>query len=315
MLIINYHSVRLSVIDALMICGNSIIPSLFPISFLSTLLVSSGAISSVSSKISIYILFGVSQASGYPVGSILLNNAVKENLINKNNAERILPALICAGPSFIISFVGEQILGNITVGIYLYISQILANMIVFIILKNCDTKIKKTNSFNVISVFSEAVKSSASSVMTVCTYIVLFFALKPIIADFLGNQISEYIIYFCEVSSGVLTSKNFYITCCILAWGGLCVMLQIKGVSSYIKISFGRIIKWRFLCVIISCIILKALVTVFPVKREVFSNITEKPILSFGGSIGFVIVFIFSVFVFLMSFKKRTEGKLLNDIL
>lgn len=315
LLIINYPSVRLSVINALQICGSSIIPSLFPISFLSTLLVRSGALSSVSSKVSIYILFAVSQSSGYPVGTLLINNAVKDDLMDKNCAEKIAPALICAGPSFIISFVGEQVFGNITAGIYLYISQIFANLIVFLILKKRDIRIRKTEDFSILSSFPDAVKNSATSVMTVCTYIVLFFALKPIIAKIFGSQITEYIIYFSEVSSAVLTSKNIYITCSVLAWSGFCVMLQIKSVASHINLSVIRIIKWRFVCVIISYLIFKILVTAFPIKSDVFSNITEKPMLSFGGSIGFVIVFIFSIFVLLLSLRKKTEGKILTDIL
>ena len=245
----------------------------------------------------------------------MLNNAVKNNLIEKTNAEKIVPALICAGPSFVISFVGEQIFGNIALGIYLYISQIFSNVIIFLILKKRNITIKKTENFSVINTLPAAVKNSAESVITVCTYIVLFLALKPIIVKIFGSKIAEYIIYFSEVSSGVLMSKNIYITCGILAFGGMCVMLQIISFASTLNLSILRIIKWRIIAVILSLLTFKALLILKPVDISVFSNLTTEPKINFGGSAGFITTAVFSVFVMLISLSKKTNGKILEDII
>ncbi|MEE0945458.1 MAG: hypothetical protein U0M42_01350 [Acutalibacteraceae bacterium] len=309
------QNVRNSVITGIHICSENLIPSLLPICFVTTLIINSGAITSVNHKLSVPLFFIISQIAGYPVGAVLISSAVQENMISKKDAQRILPSMICAGPPFIISFVGELLFESKLLGIYMYAALLFSNIIIFLISKGTKVSLRKTKDFSLSDEIDKSVKKSAVTVFNICCYVILFFALKTLISNFFGEKISQILICIFEVTNGVIETSNIYIVCAVLSWGGICVMLQIKGITINIGISFYKIMIWRFISVLISCSVLRLLTYVFPIKNAVFSNLTQKPTILLGGNFSFLVFAIFSIIVMLLSLRRRTTGQFLKDII
>ena len=135
-LIIYGNGVKESVKQAILICGNSVIPSLLPFCFISALIINSGLIYSLNGKDVPYFLFFLSQFSGYPIGAKICELSANKGLLSKEDAQTLLPSMICAGPSFIINIVGTQIFGSSKLGIRLFLIQIITNFTIFIFLNS-----------------------------------------------------------------------------------------------------------------------------------------------------------------------------------
>lgn len=53
--------------------------------------------------------------------------AVRSGQMTPEEADRLLPACVCSGPSFVILTVGQTLLGSTEVGVLLFLAQITAN--------------------------------------------------------------------------------------------------------------------------------------------------------------------------------------------
>ncbi|MBR3878866.1 MAG: hypothetical protein IKJ24_01960 [Clostridia bacterium] len=254
----------------LVLCAGAVIPALFPFMVISELIVSSGVGLRVSSLFAkpMHRLFGVSEAGaaayilglvcGFPIGAKTAVSLYDQGSITKPELERLMTFCNNPGSAFVISAVGVALLGNKRVGVALYLSVVLSSMLVGIIGKYF-LGYKKESSpresiilpreFNVKSV-TDAVQSSAVSMLTVCAYVVFFSALVGCVGALLSRleaprEISACIFGFFELSSGVgeaavLENRVRSVLLCALfvGWSGLSVAFQIMSVSSGKGISF-----------------------------------------------------------------------------
>jgi len=254
----------------LVLCAGAVIPALFPFMVISELIVSSGVGLRVSSLFAkpMHRLFGVSEAGaaayilglvcGFPIGAKTAVSLYDQGSITKRELERLMTFCNNPGSAFVISAVGVALLGNKRVGVALYLSVVLSSMLVGIIGKYF-LGYKKESSpresiilpreFNVKSV-TDAVQSSAVSMLTVCAYVVFFSALVGCVGALLSRleaprEISACIFGFFELSSGVgeaaaLENRVRSVLLCALfvGWSGLSVAFQIMSVSSGRGISF-----------------------------------------------------------------------------
>ena len=254
----------------LILCATAVIPALFPFMVISELIVSSGVglrLSRLFAK-PMRWLFGVSEAGaaayilglvcGFPIGAKTAVALYDRGVIKKRELERLIT--FCNNPcsAFVISAVGVALLGNKRVGVALYLSVILSSLAVGILGKYF-LGYKKENAprnslviprdFNV-KVITDAVQSSAISMLTVCAYVVFFSALVGCVGALLNSlelppEISTCVFGFFELSSGVgeaaaLKNRiNSLLLCALfVGWSGLSVAFQIMSVSSGRGISF-----------------------------------------------------------------------------
>lgn len=128
--------------DGLRLCGNVIIPSLFPFFVLSSLVVELG-LSRYLGKLFQPVmapLFRVNGActsavalgfvGGYPVGARTAIALYQSGQCSKTEAERLLAFCNNAGPAFILGVVGAGVFGSGTVGLLLYLAHIAASLCV-----------------------------------------------------------------------------------------------------------------------------------------------------------------------------------------
>ena len=254
----------------LVLCATAVIPALFPFMVISEIVVTSGVGLRVSRLFArpMRRLFGVGEAGacayilglvcGFPIGAKTAVSLYDQGCITKSELERLMTFCNNPGSAFVISAVGVALLGNQRVGIALYLSVILSSLTVGIVGKYF-LGYKKENApraslviprdFDIKAV-TDAVRSSALSMLTVCAYVVFFSALIGCVGALLSRldmppEISACIFGFFELSSGVgeaaaLEDRIGSVLICALfvGWSGLSVAFQIMSVAAGRKVSF-----------------------------------------------------------------------------
>ena len=123
--------------DAIDLCLEMIVPTLFPFFICSGILIYSGFCELLAKafQFCMYPLFRISPVgssafilgivSGYPLGAVTAGELYANNYISKTEAERLLAFCNNSGPLFILGSVGIAIYSNIKYGIALYVAHIL----------------------------------------------------------------------------------------------------------------------------------------------------------------------------------------------
>lgn len=176
------------------LCGNVIIPSLFPFFVLSGLIVQMGLVRHLGRLLSPVMkplfnvcgncsaAFALGIIGGYPVGAVTAINLYKNGMCSKSEAERLLAFCNNSGPAFILGVVGAGIFSSSLVGIVLYLAHIVSSMLVGIIFRSWkpgDIALPQRagdgvqySSFT--SAFTGCVKSAASSTINICAFVIFF---------------------------------------------------------------------------------------------------------------------------------------------
>ena len=126
----------------LALCGNVIIPSLFPFFVLSSLVVELGMsrylgrllqpvmapLFRVNGSCAAALALGV--VGGYPVGARTAISLYQNGQCSRTEAERLLAFCNNCGPAFILGVVGTGIFGSGRAGLLLYLGHIAASLLV-----------------------------------------------------------------------------------------------------------------------------------------------------------------------------------------
>lgn len=255
----------------LKLCASTVIPSLFPFMVISELIVSSGIGLRMASFLAAPMrrFFGVSEAGacayllgtlcGFPIGAKSAVGMYDRGEISKEELVRLMTFCNNPGSAFIISAVGVSLFGSQITGIALYACVIISSLVVGIGIRiifgpvkdsvATSSVVKKCDEVGIGS-FTSAIHSSATSMLTVCAYVVFFSALVGCIGNLLSllelpRNIMAVIFAFFELSSGVGTCAEYFdgsiavIACAAAAgWSGLSVHFQIMSICSGRGISF-----------------------------------------------------------------------------
>ena len=124
--------------NALSLCFEMVLPSLFPFFVFSSLFISIGGAEALRRPLSPLMqpLFGVGGAGasalllgltgGYPVGARTVAELYSGGLCSKRDAEKLLAFCNNSGPGFILGVVGAGVFGSTADGILLYLIHVLA---------------------------------------------------------------------------------------------------------------------------------------------------------------------------------------------
>ncbi len=246
----------------LRLCVATVIPSLFPFMIISELIVSSGVgfrISKIFSR-PMRSIFGLSEGGvsaymlgtvcGFPIGAKTAVSMYDRGMMSKCELERLLTFCNNPGSAFVISAVGVSLFGSRDVGILLYICVILSSLIIGCIgrlffkeKETCSAKLSLSSGFEA-KMITDAVQSSAVSMLTVCAYVVFFSAFVGCIGALLSqisapSELIAVIFGFFEISGGmgaaaeVDDSVKAILLCSLFSgWSGLSVHFQIMSVCS-----------------------------------------------------------------------------------
>ena len=205
------------------------------------------------------IIFILSIISGYPNNAKMLNNNQNLNVIVNYTS--------FVNPIFLICTVGIIYLKDIKLALIIYISHILSNIILGILLKNKNkVSMEKDNTSNNSSIFEiyfSSLKSTTSSLVMIFSNILFFSILLSLITNILPFKgiINSLILGIFEFSNGIylislsnisIFLKGLFILI-VITFGSFSIHMQMISVNE--KIKYTKFLLFRILCVFISIII------------------------------------------------------------
>lgn len=205
------------------------------------------------------IIFILSIISGYPNNAKMLNNNQNLNVIVNYTS--------FVNPIFLICTVGIIYLKDIKLTLIIYISHILSNIIVGILLKNKNkVSMEKDNTSNNSSIFEiyfSSLKSTTSSLVMIFSNILFFSILLSLITTILPFKgiINSLILGIFEFSNGIylisLSNISIFLKglliLIVITFGSFSIHMQMISVNE--KIKYTKFFLFRILCVFISIII------------------------------------------------------------
>lgn len=254
-----------SVKDALLKCYTTLIPSLMTFMTISGFMFESGVgdtltslfyplfkkvfhLNRVSAKIFLTSIIG-----GYPSGSKLIDNALKNGQISIQIANALMCYCINASPSYVIVAIGIGVFKNFSLGLTLYFSHLFSTIVFAFLFR--PKNIEPDVSFSPLSVgsaFIKAVSQSVSAMLTICGF---FLTLSPIItlidlkishttlktALFLAFD-TVTAVYHTATLNGDLA---VVLTALSISLGGASILFQCMGMLEGQKLNFKKIILSR----------------------------------------------------------------------
>ena len=297
-----------SIINGFMLFANCVFPGLFPFLVFTKILTDLGAVTKISNffaplihkvfnvnGISAYV-FIMSAMCGYPMGAKLIADLRSKDLISELDAEKMLCFCSVSGPIFIIGTIGSAMFGNVLYGIIIFLSHIIASLLMGSILikikfkhteSNAPTHLMISNKMNVNydSILGESVYSATTTIIMVGAFVTLFsliidilnttnilapiIALLKIIFKFINinpELATGTIFGLIEITRGIKILSSFGATkivlslCCLLvSFSGFSIIMQCKTLLKKTNIQTSNYIKIKILHALFSffiCIII-----------------------------------------------------------
>ena len=280
----------------LLLCARTVIPSLFPFMILSELIVSGGFGTRVLGWLTVPLraLLGVSVAGGraillgmlcgFPIGARCAIRSLERGEISHAEAERVICLSTTPSSAFLISAVGVSLWGNRRFGLALYTTVLTSTLLTGILLHLLNRRIPAPTQFpqrpsppmRGSKLFTEAVRSSTWSMLTVCAYVVFFSTLVGTLGIVLGRlELSADLtaLLFClfEISGGVsnasaLGNSSTAAALCAFAagWSGLSVHCQLLSVCDGYGISMRSYFLAKLLQAVLCTLLFALVINLFP---------------------------------------------------
>ena len=283
--------------EGLNLCLSVLVPSLFPFMAAAGLAVKTGLCGSGGKKIlrgtgALAPLMLLALIGGYPVGARAAAEMYRGGQLTPAQAKTAACCLVCAGPGFLLGFVGS-VYGSEEVGLIIYTAQaasvVLLTLGVNILLKNNktpDTAVRFTPlPFGTALV--EAAHDAAVSMVSIGSLAVLFGAFGGILGTVIPNEeLRRYLMSSLEVCTAVKLLSGCPIEFCAFAvgFGGICVHFQIFAALGELKVNKLLFFFIRILQGVITALLTHLGLRLFFRETAVFSTAAVEQSGFFGGS-------------------------------
>ena len=280
--------------DALKICADSLLPSLFPFFVVSALLSKLGLphylqkqLAPIASKTfsvsgaGISALF-VGLCGGYPMGAAYITELYCDKTISRSEAERLLAFCNNSGPAFIIGVMGVSVFRSTKIGIILYSVHILSAILTGISFRRRSfisaTAQQPAQIISFSQALPQAVKQSVTSCLNVCGFVVCFTVFTGLLdangfLSILSAKLSVLSGYELHWSRAAITGifelgsaaalmtylsplpHNIALAAALLSWGGISVHFQTMSLISDTDIKGTLHFAGRLLSAVLSYIL------------------------------------------------------------
>lgn len=319
-MIIFSSDMREGAYQGLVLAENTIIPSLLPLLIIFLLITQTGArdvLARALGFISVYlfnlpmitfpaVLFGL--IGGYPTGALLTQELYNNGDIDTKQASAMLRFNFCGGCGFIITAVGSARLMNIKAGAILFASNIIANILIALLTTIGKKRIKKefysfVESPDFGTSLTNAVESAVKSVLNITAFIILFGSINRIV------KLPDVLLPLLEITNGVCGESSFSLPelSAYLAFGGLCIHLQLLPVILKCGMKYSDFIASRIVSALLSYCTTKLILLVFPIEEQVFSNTSDSVAVFSSVNLTLSVLLIIGCFVLVLDVnaKKR----------
>ena len=238
--------------EALTLCVESLVPSLFPFFVISGLLVNLGFVELFGKILSPVarvlfktsgsgaVVFVIGIICGYPTGAKVIANMYKDNKLKKEEAERLLAFCNNIGPVYFISY-ALPVIGITTspvaflFGMYglpflygLFLRYTLFSRSIPFTKNSLQKNKMSADTLPFLAALDESVTSALLSIARLGGYMIFFNLLNIIPAQYLPMQFQDFISCILEISGGLqfLQNKSPVFALCALSFGGLSCLAQ-----------------------------------------------------------------------------------------
>lgn len=321
-LLVYTNTYKESVRDAVLACGNVLIPSLFPFFFFSSFIVYTDSLSPITRHMGIagkilaipkegLTAVILSVIGGFPVGAKTTAALYAEGKVNRQQAKKLTYCCVGAGPGFLVTFIGENLLGSKQAGLMLLASDAVSVLVLLAVNRrgaydNCKAKKVKTLSLGEAIVLST--EGAVRTTLSMCGFVMIFTVVNNLLT--LMPYYNEYISNALEITSGTINhsgSMPYEAIAFFVGFGGICVHFQIYGVVREIGINKLQFVLMRILQGVISGATLHILLKIFPVSKAVFGNLTAKIVPSISGTVWGAAAIIMLSVIFLISIGRNNK--------
>ena len=236
--------------------------------------------------------------SGYPTGAKIVTDFRKQNLISREEGERLLAFTNNSGPMFIIGTVGTYFFLNKSIGILLLITHILGTITVGLVFrfwkKNKNRNIILENPTtiefsNLGELLGNSIKNSLITISIIGGFIIIFSVIVSILfqsklLSIIPNTwLQGIIIGLIELTNGIQfissiiqrsLTLNIIISSFLIGFGGLSVLLQVFSITTQSDLSIKLYFWGKLLHGIISSIYTYIFLLLFPILN--FRNIKRQ---------------------------------------
>lgn len=284
--------------NGLLICGNTVIPSLFCFMVLTNFMTATRLgeycslplapvtkyVFRVDPKIGSVIL--MSFLGGYPIGPKAIAQLLQKGQISLKTANRLLCFCCNAAPAFVITAVGAGMLHHWQTGVLLYSAQVIAGAAIGVLLavgeksEHCSPKHKEKTPWS--TAFVDSVNFSTMALLQMCGFILLFQAVVAVSSQLLGHSpLTLFLFGLMEVTTGCLTiaqQNGAWVLPSIaffLSFGGCSVIFQILSLLKGTGIDGARFFFFRIVHGALSFGICAVLMKIFPQAAAAANNFSS----------------------------------------
>lgn len=243
------HAAVYAARDAVFLCMNVVVPSLFPFLICSQILIRGGAADLLGRWLSGLMrpLFGVPGGgalavvlgivSGYPIGAACIAALYQNGNCTKAEAERLLAFCNNSGPLFILGAVGVGMLESERLGVLLYAVHLSAALLTGLLFrrfggKRCPAAVPQLpppkearRSADALGEVAAAVTDAVRSIAKICGFVILF---ATVSAALPGGGITPFVYGLLEITGGIRA---------IIASGAVPGTLLLAVVSFFLALS------------------------------------------------------------------------------
>lgn len=303
-LLFNSSVISESIRSSLILCVDTVIPSLFCFMVLTSFL----SATNLGKLLSIPLLpltkllclpadcgstLLMSFLGGYPVGVKTLRDKWEQGKIDENLLKRLAFFCVCPAPSFVIITVGCRFLNNQASGFLLYGAQVLAALFLALVSSVSAAAQSKKELYRFLrqpshqsysSALVNAVVFSSQTLLSMCGYILLFGVFSTLLTQSpLPAAVVSLFSAFLEITGGcthlmelnspyLLSIFSFF-----LSFGGLSVLFQLKNILGDCPCSTRWLFLGRICHGLCSAILTAILSQCFPQTISVFTT-NDSPI-------------------------------------
>ena len=309
---------------------NVLVPSLFPFMAVTNLFAQTGLCQRLGRplKKTTKKLFGLSGAAapvilmsligGYPVGASGIAQLRRQNALSDAEAEQASLFAVCAGPGFVISFVGAGLYGSSDIGFIIFAAQVMSVLLTAPLARlfrrkgvYCSNKELLTPFLPFSRALVSSVYSAAKSMLIICAFVLIFSAFSGMMFQMLpGSVFVTSASAMLEVSSGVVNLTQGYpieAVAFLIGFGGLCVHFQIFAALGEVRLSKNLFFLFRIIQGLLTAALTHAGLRLLPRKVAVFSTSHVDSAAIFGGSVLSGAVLIGVTICFLASVKQAIK--------
>ncbi len=246
---------RAGAVQALTLCGNTVVPALFPFFCLCEWWVRTGAAETLTRWLApvFRLLLGplwqggaallLGLLGGYPMGAAAAGRLQARGVLSQNQARRLCLAVFGPSPAFAVTAVGAAWLGSRSAGLLLWGGNCMATLAMVAALRVLFSRqpapqpsVAVQSPTGGANAFVEGVAAACRVCFTVCGLVVLFGAVNGVFTAWhLPAAFTRLAAGAGEVTYGAQTAvqagASLPLLAAVLAFGGLCTHCQIYAVA------------------------------------------------------------------------------------